>query len=62
MSSCTPFPVAPHDVRLCPALLFQSGTNLSGKLLRRLFLSSVKDDRDSWARSGGDVRQLSMAC
>lgn len=44
------------------ACSFQLGTNLSGKLLRRLFLSSVKSLASFAGLSGGDVFQLFMAC
>lgn len=45
------------------ACSFQLGTNLSGKLLRRLFLSSVKSLASiPVGFSGGDVFQLFMAC
>lgn len=43
------------------ACSFQLGTNLSGKLLRRLFLSSVKPLASFAGLSGGDVFQLFMA-
>lgn len=43
------------------ACSFQLGTNLSGKLLRRLFLSSVKSLASFAGLSGGDVFQLFTA-
>lgn len=68
-SSCVPLPDASQEVRFWPMLLlhacacsFQLGTNLSGKLLRRLLFMSLKEDASSRARKGGDVFQLFLAC
>jgi len=68
-SSCVPLPDANQEVRFWPILFlhacacsFQLGTNLSGKLLRRLLFISLNDGPSSRARKGGDVLQLFLAC